>query len=390
MASVTVNRRGKVPGDIRLETQSALTGRGMRSPRYDYQRAGLEVGQLYPIMFAPVLAGDTIKSASLMARVLGATTDTIPNTRGCWFESWMFYVRVGDMPGAEGIRDLIVDPAATTVIDWRDQAMKAIWSGYFVDEDESLPWSAGPNWLRVPGSNWYDSATDAAALPAPDAGGDEWKTQWSRFEAMRRAKLTTKTFEEYLAAQGVSVPPQLRQEHDPELKVPELLHYSREFVYPQPAGFGVGSAEVFRWQWFIQERLARGRFAAEPGMLVACIAARPKVYVVSDFDELDFLNQAEGWMPIDLDTDPHTSLVEVEGSVFGDTTPGALQVVDMRDLYLFGAQVGESSGDLDPYLADVGAKPRFSYLDGASPPTFNVDATVRLEIASRVSKDTTA
>lgn len=386
-------RRRNLPADVRLETQRALTARGMRTPRFDYQSTSGTVGDLVPMLFAPVLAGDTIKSANLMARVFLNPYDKLPRTRGVWYETWMFYVRIGDMPAADQLREVLVDPTRPGNPDWRYECMSAIWKGYFVDERAPTGWNQGGyNWLRIPGSGWWDSATEEADLPAPTPGADQWETQWQRFEVMRRSKLTTKTFEEYLAAQGVAVPPQLRQEHDPELKVPELLHYSREFVYPQPAGFGSGDppVEVQRYQWFINERMERGRFCAEPGFVVLCGAVRPKVYRVTDFDPLDLLDSAEGWLPIDLDTDPHTSLVEIDANAFedGSKTPGANAVIDVRDLFLHGYQVGDVDDLFSPFLR---LDQTFSFLQSeGTVPTFEIDATWSLNIASRISKDTTA
>lgn len=388
----------RVGSDVRLETQRATTARGTRNPIHNWMGSGMVDHRLYPVCFSPVLAGDTLVQASVQGRVIGAL-QSADNVRGSWFEHWLFYVRVGDMPNAEAIRQLIIDPEADAPINWRDECMNAIWKAYFMDEDDG---STYEGFLRATRSGWWDSARDAEELPDPGAETDEWKVQWMRYEAMRRAKLTTNTFEEYLAKSGVNVPPQLRVDGDPEMKIPELIQYSREFVYPQLSVAPTGTGSTQTVQWMIQDRLKRSRFCGEPGFIVMCAAVRPKVYplVIAleaeeqvQVDPLQFLNKAEGWLPPDFDTDPHTSLVEVPTVWFDneDTVEGAAHVVDVRDLYLNGFdEIGSHSGSLTSVKGVVqvtdpkaGVRPEGTLL------AYSADFRVGLGFKSRVSKDTT-
>lgn len=411
-------RQGLRASDVRIEQQRATTARATRRPEYNFGGVGLPIYTLIPTAFAPVLAGDTVATGTMQVRAIGTA---LPNQQatGVWFEHWCFYVRIGDMADAESIRELMIDPASSATIDWRDQCMQSIWKAYFRDESESLDWSMSAT-LRVPRTTWWDSARDAEDLPDVSGAADDWEADWIRYQAMRRAKLTTKTWEEFLGAQGVNVPPQLRVEHDPEFKLPELMQYSREFVYPQMslAPTSTGTTPVSTTQWFINDRLKRSRFCAEPGFVVTCVAVRPKVYLRTlnsagndygaMFDPLVLLNDAEGWMPIDLDTDPHASLTEIPGEYFGATGTPPTMVVDTRDLFLNGADefwapgVGAGRNTLTEVSAiwdsiplvlakpASGSRPDLSGADDVFPQqTFAIDSRVRLGVKSRVNKDTT-
>ncbi len=73
---MVVRRIGRKPADVRIERQSTLTGRSHRAPQYDAMHDAAPAGVLLPVAFAPVLAGDTIKASSLMARIVGAPVTT--------------------------------------------------------------------------------------------------------------------------------------------------------------------------------------------------------------------------------------------------------------------------------------------------------------------------
>lgn len=375
-------RTRMIPQDVRIEPQSRLTARSMRAPNHNFQGVACKPFTLHLAAIAPVLPGDTIKASSLMARIVG---DNEPENQvlGKWFETWQFYVRIGDLPNAATIRNVIVDPASAAAVDWDGECMEAITKGFFMDEEETYA-TVGQR-LRFVGTDWADSVKTSASLPAV-GGTDEWADQWTRYQSMRRAKLTVATFEEYLAMNGVEVPPQLRDETDVERKRPELLHYTREFAYPQPTvdpTDGTGKARV---QWFIQAKQERARFAAEPGFICALFAVRSKTYRTYTVDPLDLLNSAEGWMPSAFDTDPHTSLIEVTGGIAA-TPLNVNSVVDVRDLYLHGHSrvIGTPSG---AYAKTIDDRPTQVQIDAM--PKFNIDGVFTPRIASRVSSDTTA
>ncbi|AXH79537.1 MAG: major capsid protein [Circular genetic element sp.] len=389
-------RKNLVPADVRLETQSRLTARGMRNPTSTARYDALAMMVLQFGQFMPVLAGDTLKSASIMGRIVSAPTSTaLAAVQGHWFEQWLFYVRAGDLSSqASAFRDYISAASGTapTYANLVSDLKNAVFQKFFTDEDEAA--GAGLGWrLRWPGSDWFDTAVLESALPAEDTvNNDLWEEQWIRYQQMRRARLTTNTFEEYLAKQGVAAPVALRAEHDPELKMPELLHYSREFAYPQPTTNPTGTALAHSVQWFIQSRLQRGRFFAEPGFLVPCWAVRPKVLLAPTTgavaDPLNLIDLRTMFMPPEYDTDPHTSIVEVpaaQASPSGDTVPGSAPwVVDAREFLLRGADAGSAAAavirtpDRRPTATQVSALP-----------TYTVDMFHTYRIASRINKDTT-
>lgn len=400
-------RQGLRPADIRLEQQPATTARGMRRPEFNTYLSSANAYQLVPLTFTPVLAGDTVANCSISARIIAAEQAN-NQVLGAWFEFWLFYVRIGDMADAENIRSLLIDPSATATINWRQQCMDAIWKGYFMDEgDGTNTWSIS-RYLRNPRVGWWDSARDADSLPDVSGEPDDWSADWVRYQAMRRAKLTTKTWEEYLATQGINVPPQLRQEHDPEAKLPELVQYSREYVYPQmsmaPSSGGSITPQA-TLQWFINDKLKRSRFCAEPGFFVSCMTVRPKRYIRSYnsagndtvgtvFDPLTMLNDAGGWMPMEFDTDPHTALRTIPATYFGDTVGGADYVIDTRDQLLYGfdewlnANVRNSAVAADAPPSTV-INPVLGSPPSAAPLTYVADVRLKYGIKSRVNKDVT-
>lgn len=416
-------RAGLRPSDIRIEEQRATTARGVRKPTYNF--AGVNIGEysLTPTMFAPVLAGDTIADASVNLRAI-LPLQQFTRTQGAWFEHWFFLVRIGDLEGADAIRAMLINPEAAMAVDWRQLCMNAIWSNYFVDQQlvEVDP-NAGiydPGiLLRNPRTGWWDSVRQVGSdfLPDEPAEPNEWEGQWQMYQQLRRAKLTTKTYEEYLAAQGVNVPRPLRGElgnattADPQQQIPELVHYSREFVYPQVSmapSTGGSIAPAATLQWFIQDKLRRGRFCSEPGFLVGCCAVRSKVYtrtrsaagdtVGSSYDPLDHLQDADGWMPIDMDTDPHTALVTDPGLWFPAESGGSEEdreyVFDRREPFLFGQdewQVGtvRNAIAMDAAIPSVWADPPIGSPPEVALGTYNMDAYYSLSIKSRISRDVT-
>lgn len=400
-------RQGLRPADIRLEQQRATTARGTRSPEYNFAGLTMDEYRLYPTFFAPVLAGDTVAACTVQSRIIMTSTVANALVRGAWAEHWLFYVRIGDMADAENIRDLLIDPAQSATIDWRDQCMQSIWKGFFMDEGEAANTWSLTAFLRNPRFGWWDSSRDEADLPSVSGAADDWEADWIRYQAMRRAKLTTKTWEEYLGAQGVNIPPQLRQELDPEGKVPELLQYSREYVYPQMSmapSSGGSITPVGTWQWFINDKLKRTRFCAEPGFVVGCMAVRPKRYVVGynasggtgsggGFDPLAMLNEAQGWQPSEFDTDPHSALVVVSGDYFGDTVAGHDQVVDTRELLIAGHDEWVIGNTYRPVAATGLDVTRMEPKGGSRPTaatyTYSCDNRYKLSVKSRVSRDTT-
>ena len=426
-------RNTKWGPDVRLEPERT-PGRRMRRPQHTF-RVGLFPWAIQPAYIAPVLPGDSLKSAMLQYRALSGGGINNP-LNGWWLEHYMFYCPLAVLDDADDIRAAIVDPAesmgladaakgsnyhsATNRPDWVERCMKPIVRAYFRDEgDEASAYKWGNNYVAaIAGSGWWDSLVAASELPT-ETGSDDWEKSWSIWSGMRRAKLTTSTYEEWLAQQGVSTPPLLR-ETEADLKVPELLRFNRDFTYPVPTTNQSNGNIVANVQWTQTERVDRARFFSEPGFIVGFFVVRPKVYLANQREAMVNLLQhrAAGWLPPAFDTDPHTALVRVQGSGTTDGTETIARgngpvsgasvdyVFDTRDLFLHGDQFIYNAMGVDasvfgtvalpttnlanikyPPFADLTAVQEWAYADVSQ--CIDVDGICVFNIASRVNADVT-
>lgn len=423
-------------GDVRLEPTKPMVDRRTRRPQHPFLLQQLPFA-LQPCFIAPVLPGETLKNATVNIRVL---SEPIRNAvTGWWYEFYMFYVRLADLDIADALRDAIVDPSkplsgVNTNTNARIfhqngnypsfvmQCLNVVTRAYFRDETDATlgPYTNILPLVKVQGTGWYDSLIKASSLSA-ETGTDDWEKKWSIYQQVRNAKLTTKTFEEYLAGTGVEVPPQLREPVQ-DFRRPELVRFVRDFVQPQQViepTTGLPSAVV---QWNVAERIDKRRFFDQPGFLAGYVVARPKAFMrnhktsVSDI----LLSSAEGWMPVEHETDPHASLLSFGGDTVGGAA-GAGPVhkvnagvgtywLDRRDLFLRGEQFINFNTDTIPGADSVmGAWSLFDLPDPALAndmfPTeaeaqglfttatrqyLKVDGIVSLRIASRITSDATA
>lgn len=352
------------PGlDVRLEEQTKTTSRSMRSPQHPFLLQ-LTPWMLQPCVLVPVLPGETMKNATFNARII---SEPIRNAvTGWWAEFYLWYVRLADLEVADVVREAIIDPTKTmTSINkspvqasymhmnvnypsWVYECLRVITRAYFRDEGEEFATTSnvgGHPMVAVAGDQWHDSLIRAADV-GPETGADDWEKKWSVYQNMRRAKLTTNTFEEWLAKYGVAVPPQIREAIQ-DFHIPELVRFVRDFVQPQTTvdpATGLYAATV---QWNMAERMDKRRFFDQPGWLFGCIVLRPKSYLsnhrttVSDILLSDYL----GWLPPEFETDPHTTLKKhTADSIGGAAGAGPVHKSDVdyfydaRDLYLRGEQ----------------------------------------------------
>jgi len=309
------------------------------------------------------MAGETLKNALLQARLM--SDPVASRTQGWWLEFYLFYVRVGDLESADVLRNMIIDPTQnvssiniTQVIaahyhtsvntpSWSYECMKVVARAYFRKEGEA--WNdfqaAGYcPFVQMAGTTVLDSLHTDAELGAP-TDSDLWLRNWNAYQAARAAKLTTNTFGEYLAKQGVAVPPQLT-EPTQDYRIPELVRFVRDFAYPVPTVDPTSGQVRSTVQWSLAERVDKRRYFAEPGFLYGCAVVRPKVYFANQVQAAadSLLSTNNGWMPPELDTDPHTAMQKYAGGATdngGFLKPDATlpaHWVDIRDLYLYGDQ----------------------------------------------------
>lgn len=336
------------------------TGRVTRSPRHNFQLRHKPF-TIQPFMLAPVLPGETMKSALLQAR---AVTKPIANPLiGWWLEYYLFYVKHRDLDGRDDFSAMMLDLDhsmaayktaaevknyhAANSFNWAQMCLKRVTEEYFRNEDET--WNTnvvdGMPLAKVNVDNIANSALlNDQFLPPSDesivVGADDTVTASEIDAAMRtwqfqRANnLTEMDYEDWLATYGVSVAP---EEHNR----PELLRYVREWQYPSntvdPAT-GVPSSAV---SWAVAERSDKDRFFREPGFIFGVTVARPKVYFRNQVGSAsDWLQDALTWLPAIMRDDPWTSLKKFS------ETEGPFQVVsdadgywlDVKDLFIYGDQ----------------------------------------------------
>ena len=133
------------------------TGRKIRSPQHTFNLVTRPFG-IYPFMIAPVLAGETLKSATMQARVI---TDPIKeNARnvGWWNEHYWFYCKLSDLADRDVITAALLNPGAnmTTIdsetasavhnftaavgvpyVNWVEKCLQRVTEEYFRDEGET-------------------------------------------------------------------------------------------------------------------------------------------------------------------------------------------------------------------------------------------------------------
>lgn len=337
------------------------TGRKIRSPRHTFQ-VRHKPFVLQPFMLAPVLPGETMKNFLLQSR---AVTKPINNPLiGWWLEYYFFYVKHRDLEARDDFAEMMLDldkdmsahtgAAATayyhaaSTLKIGEMCMQRVVEEYFRDEGEawndftidSLPIA------KINGDSVWNSATlsDDFVTPADEpitVGVDDIVTASEIDAALRtwqfqRANnLTEMSYEDWLATYGVYSPPQ-------ENHVPELLRYVREWQYPSNTvnpSTGVPSSAV---SWAISERADKDRFFREPGYIIGISVARPKVYLKNQQGALvDYMNNANMWLPAIMRDDPYTSLVKwtaTTGPAEAVVTDTDGYWVDIKDLFIYGDQ----------------------------------------------------
>lgn len=361
-------------------------GRVLRAPYEDFftvQRPW----DIQPVALMPVLAGETMQSMQLQARVL---TDPLAHRlSGWWAEYYVFYVKHTDLLGAAGDpnsntvrdaviamhlensalglqdatrRDLYYKANADSAMDWAYACTQSVVNWYFRDGAEPLA-GYGSYGVRAPanGGNMYKARvrdpmwleslkiedvnpTGQGDLPGVEDFQDvfvptAWATHYAQWEHMRQIKLIAEdvSFEDYLATFGVKVPDRVKEtEHRPE-----LIRYLRQWQYPSNAvdGDGAASAAV---SWAISGRADKARAFSEPGFLLVVSVFRPKVFFGNQVRHASsMLDDAYGWLPAVLRDDPFTSLIEYdhnEGPLSGVFNAADDYWVDRRDLFVRGGQ----------------------------------------------------
>lgn len=349
----------------RVAVDVPATGRVMRRPQHPFVLR-TNPWQIQPMLIAPVLPGETLKSLLLQARTV---TDPIKNRlMGWWNEYYFFYVKHRDLDDRDDFVNMMLDPnwdavtagvtattdvaykyfegGATGNINWVDKCYRRVIAEYFRAEGDAYnahTIGSTPS-AAITGTNVLDSAVNFADLTFPDVDVDadsdgtitmgEIDQARAQYEFLRNNYAVDLTYEDFLKSYGVRV------ETAEELHKPELLRFVRNWQYPVSAINPSTGAAASAVTWDVTERADKDRFFKEPGFIFGVQVTRPKVYLSGQKGSFTALmKDAYTWLPAVLLNDPKTSLVNVpDNDVLGDLTDAGGAWVDIRDLLLYGEQ----------------------------------------------------
>ena len=330
-------------------------GRKLRQPEHTWAVKHLPFA-IQPFMIAPVLPGETLKNCLIQCR---AVTQPVKSAlSGWWLEHYLFYVKHRDLGDSATLVNMMLDPAvkapnqASTDITlysssgrprYVAQCLQAVVATWFRDRGEA--WNAFligtlPA-AKLQKEYWAQSANTVALSNAGDFAADldanstimasEVSAAYERWQFLRANNLTDATYEDYLRSYGVRV--ELEEENQPE-----LLRYSRDWVYPSNTVDPATGSPSSAVSWVVSERADKDRFFKEPGFIFGVTVCRPKVFRSGQAaTAVQLLDDAYAWLPAILRDDPMTSVrpVTPAGMVPSAT---ANQIVDLRDLFLYGDQ----------------------------------------------------
>jgi len=316
---------------VRTPTVGVLpsTGRrAMRRPRHTWF-VKCQPFELQPCAVVPVAAGDSLRQARFEMRVL--TDPLLSQVTGWWAELYWFYVRLSNLDEYAAAQANVItvghnlsglDTAVKAWCyhngdgpDWVGMAMKPIVRHYFRREGEDWndaisSWSSRPIAGTV-GKSWIDTLHPVSDLTDPTPT-DDYAGRWEAYKDLRRAKLITVSFPEYLRAQGVAVPDQLTETVE-DLRKPELLRFIRQFTYPaNTVNPAVANAQVSAASWVVNERIDKRYYFDEPGFIIGVCLARPKVYRANQAGNASvFIRDARAWMPNELVEDAPQEALQI-------------------------------------------------------------------------------
>lgn len=344
--------------NIRVENQPKLGKRILRSPIHHWNVRAKPFA-IQPIFIAPVLPGETFKSAQLQSRVV---TDPIKNRLIGWHqEYYIFYVKLTDLDGADDYKAMMLDPdplasniiAASNAkyyafddnigIAYVEQCLKRVTETHFRDEGEA--WDVvtidGLPAAQLNVKNWSDSTFDTTqvdmegATIAADSEIGDIDRSLALWEFLRANEMTEMSYEDYLRTHGVR-----GRETQSESHEPELMRYVRNWQYPSNTIDPDDGSATSVVSWAVNERADKDRYFAHPGFIFGVSVTRPKVYLGKQKGAVaQWLRSAFDWLPAIMSERTETSLREftnAQGPLAGEVTNGYW--VDVRDLYLWGDQ----------------------------------------------------
>jgi len=326
---------------------------------------------IQPFMIAPMLAGETLTSLNLQARVI---TDPILNPiTGWWKEYYFFHVKMSQLSNFEATETMLLTPNDVTLetddassswryhngkdIDWVKLCYDVIVDKYFraeADKGNVTAFTAGQAPAAINMTTGLESLFAEEELPdltidqtpTADISIEQLDALYNAWLMMSQASLTNMTYEDYLGTFGIN------SNADAENR-PELIRYFRQWSYPtntvNPADILDGSDEVIvpagqptsAVSWAINGSADKKRFADEPGFIVGVTVTRPKVYFENQKATLaSMLTRAQFWLPPVNQASPQLSIrkyAQATGPLAGEFTTRDY-TVDTRDLLIYGDQ----------------------------------------------------
>ena len=338
--------------------------------------------QIQPVMFHPVLPGETLKTLLIQSQVWSDPLNVALKNTGWWCEYNVFYVKHRDLPGYEqgvdGLGKDLVDmfvvneslaahTAAAAVpwtytakggVDFVAPSLERVVDEYFRDEGEKASDFVidGVPICQIYGrgrSDAFDKLTLSSDyedhrvnLDADGDGniyvGDEMNRAFEEWAAMHDAGVMEMTYEDWLktygGGAGGSVEPDRVDYHRPE-----DVAYARQFAYPTNTVDPATGVPAVAVGWRVAHNLRKAYRFDEPGWLMVTQTVRPKVYLGQQKGSVaSMMISRDAWLPAVLQSETtvgHLLIDKDEGPLEGVMSVGTDDyMVNVRDLLLYGEQ----------------------------------------------------
>lgn len=394
---------------VGIASSYATTQRVQRRPSHKFL-VRYAPYQIQPIMIAPVLPGETMKTLMLQSQtwsspMQGQTMRSI----GWWHEYNFFYVKHRDLLGYEtdaeapalgkDLIDMFVsnsDLSAHEVsvanqntyagvgsIDYVQECLKRIVEEYFRDEGEAwdvatingLPMtkiygkgSSDPFEKLTLDDEYEDRRVSLDADGDGDITVDEVNRAYVEWAAMKDAGLMDMDYEDWMRTYGVTatVPNVDRVDHH----VPEDIAHFREFSYPTNTVEPTDGRPSTSVGWRVATRTSKAHLFKEPGWIVGVCYARPKIYLGNQRGNIaGYMKSRADWLPAIMNDEldvSHQNWAFNEGPLANvvDEEAGGYWI-DIRDLLNHGDQFINVTASGAPFISLPAANGNRRYADPA-------------------------
>jgi hypothetical protein len=368
---------------VGLAPSYARSERRVRRPQHPFNVI-TKPFQVQPVMCAPVLPGETLKSLLIQSQVWSDPLSVDMKNTGWWCEYNVWYCKHRDLLGFEvavdGLgKDLIDMFVSNESLSGHQEAAAVAWSycapggidfvknclARVVDEyyrDEGEAWNDANKMLdSVPlaqiygkgRSDAFDKLTLASGyadhrqkLDADNDGtiyvGDEMNRAFQEWAAAHDAGLVDMTYEDWMRTYGgragAGVEPDRVDYHRPE-----DLGYFRQFAYPNNTVEPSTGVPAVAIGWRVASQLKKSFAFQEPGWILVTNLIRPKVYLENQEGLVAGMMQTRNsWLPAILNdetTVSHLLIDDATGPLKTAMDAGNVDYwLDLRDLLNFGEQ----------------------------------------------------